>query len=65
MPEVAKIIDWVTEGMGFVPKVLWAKEGGIEVGTPLDRSKLVTPCFEVEEKVDPFKPKPKRKTRRA
>lgn len=49
MPGVAKMIDEFTAVFGPGIKVLWAKEGGVELGVPLDRSKLVTPYIEIEE----------------
>lgn len=48
MPNCARIIDEVRAIFGQDCKVLWAKEGDIEVGTPIDRSKLVTPNVWIE-----------------
>ena len=48
MPVVAKIIDEFTAVFGPGIKVLWAKEGGTELGTPLDRTKLVMPFMDEE-----------------
>lgn len=48
MPTVAKMVDEVKAVFGDGVKVLWAREGGYELGTPIDTSKLVTPNVWVE-----------------
>lgn len=48
MPTVAKFVDECRAVFGDGCKVLWAKENGYELGTPIDRSKLVTPNVWVE-----------------
>ena len=47
MPEVAKVVDELTAVFGEGFKVLWAKEGDLELGVPLDRSGLVRPSISV------------------
>lgn len=48
MPNVAKVIDEVRAVFGDGCKVLWAREGGYELGTPIDPSKLVVPNVWIE-----------------
>lgn len=43
MPNVAKMVDEIRKHFGEDVKVLYAKEGGYELGTPIDRSKLAVP----------------------
>lgn len=59
MPNVARMIDEIRAVFGQDCKVLWAREGGYELGTPIDPSKLVVPNVWVEPE-----PKPKGKRRR-
>jgi hypothetical protein len=63
MPGVAKMIDEFTAVFGPGMKVLWAKEGGIELGVPIDRSKMVTPNIAVDEPEDIGKTKNKKRKR--
>ena len=46
MPNVARMVDEVKAVFGEGCKVLWAREGGYELGTPIDTSKLVVPCID-------------------
>lgn len=43
MPNVARMVDEIRAVFGDGVKVLYAKEGGYELGTPFDRSKLAKP----------------------
>lgn len=43
MPNVAAMVDKIRAVFGDSVKVIYAKENGYELGTPIDRSKLVVP----------------------
>lgn len=53
MPWVASIVDECRKHFGDGVKVLYAKENGIELGTPIDTSKLVVPNVWVEPESKP------------
>lgn len=48
MPWCAAMVDEARKVFGEGVKVLWAKENGIELGTPPDPSKLVVPNVWIE-----------------
>jgi hypothetical protein len=43
MPNVAKMVDEIRKHFGNDVKVLYAKEGDYELGTPIDRRTLAKP----------------------